>query len=119
MNEFVESEILEGELKKIFGMFCLDSTCRGEFIRDFEVLIEDSFDGIGDSSGENILSIRNEFRRDAEDICSGTEEVIRKRSSSVQRSYSTPPSSRPELREMRIIRERKTGSSIGSEHNLT
>jgi len=84
MDELVESEIFERELEEIIGMFCLSLTRRCKLIRDLEILIEDGFDGIGDSSGEDVLSVRNKFRCDTEDICSGTGEIIRKRSSSIQ-----------------------------------
>jgi|GEM_PF-6266318 len=83
MDEFVEPEIFEGELKKEASMFRLCLTCRGKLIGDFEILIENRLDGIRCSSSEDILGIRDKFCGDTEDIGSRTGEIIRKRSSSI------------------------------------
>lgn len=100
MDELVETEVLEGELEKIVGVFCLALTCCGEFVGDLEVLIEDCLDRIGGSSAEDILGVRNKFGCYTEDIGPRTGEIIRKRASSVHRTHSTVPASCPELGEV-------------------
>lgn len=99
MDEFIESEIFEGELEKIIGVFRLTHTRGSKFIRDFEIFIEDCLDRIRRSPTEDILGIGDELGRDTENIGPRTEEIIRKRSSSVHRTYSAVSTSCPELGE--------------------
>lgn len=84
MDELIEPEVLEGELKEIIGMFRLGLTCGCELIRNLEIFIENRLDGIGNSSTKNILSVRDEFCGDTKNIGSRTKEMVRKSSSSSQ-----------------------------------